>query len=205
MRQREQTFDINTYYKYKAITAQKVAKDDGQREENYKKLTNFIGPNITNKELQLNSKDGPISFKPPEYENFSKKYYNNKDKPVKFHEKAKLVNIDVGDITESKVSVDFTTLLAMFDNDDEINEVDREKLLGIDLEQMGSLKDKVGRLIEHLSSFENSEDVVKILDKKIEEIKNLEEDIDNIVFNISKVDKIIYGPEETKVIFKKEN
>ena len=205
MRQREQTFDINTYYKYKAITAQKLAKDVGQREENYKKLTNFIGPNITNKELQLNSKDGPISFKPPEYENFSKKYYNNKDKPVKFHEKAKLVNIDVGDITESKVSVDFTTLLAMFDNDDEINEVDREKLLGIDLEQMGSLKDKVGRLIEHLSSFENSEDVVKILDKKIEEIKNLEEDIDNIVFNISKVDKIIYGPEETKVIFKKEN
>jgi len=205
MRQREQAFDINTYYKFNAITAQKAVKDEEHREENYTKLTNFVGPNITNKELQLNLKDGPISFKPPEYENISKKYYNNKDKPIKFHEKAKIVNIDVGDIKESKVSVDFTTLLAMFDSDDEINEVDREKLLGIDLEQMGSLKDKAGRLIDHLSSFENNEDVVQMLQKKIDEIKNLEEDIDNIVFNISKVDKIIYGPEETKFIFKKEN
>ena len=40
--------------------------------------------------------------------------------------------------------------------------------------------------------------------KKIGEIKVLEDDIDNIVFNIVKVDKIIYGPEETKVIFKKD-
>ena len=204
MRQREQAFDINTYYKYNIVTAQKTVKDEEHRKENYKNLINFVGPNITNKELQLNLKDGPINFKPPEYENISKKYYNNKDKPVKFHEKAKIVNIDAGDIHESKVTVDFTTLMAMFDNDDEINEVDREKLLGIDLEQLGSLKDKAQRLIDHLSSFENNEDAVKMLEKKIDEIKVLEDDIDNIVFNISKVDKIIYGPEETKVIFKKD-
>ena len=204
MRQREQSFDINTYYKYNAVTAQKIVKDEGQKESNEKNLMNFITPNITNKELQLNLKDGPISFKPPLYENIPKKYYNNKDKPVKFHEKAKVVNIDIGNLTESKVSVDFTTLMAMFDNDEEINEVDREKLLGIELEQLGSLKDKAQRLIDHLGSFENNEDAVKMLEKKIDEIKVLEDDIDNIVFNISKVDKIIYGPEETKVIFKKD-
>ena len=111
-------------------------------------------------------------------------------------------NIDAGDIHESKVTVDFTTLMAMFDNDDEINEVDREKLLGIDLEQLGSLKDKTGRLIDHLSSFESNENVVQNLEKKIDEIKILEDDIDNVVFNVSKVDKIIYGAEETKVFFK---
>ena len=202
MRQREQAFDINTYYKYNIVTAQKTVKDEEHRKENYKNLINFVGPNITNKELQLNLKDGPINFKPPEYENISKKYYNNKDKPVKFHEKAKIVNIDAGDIHESKVTVDFTTLMAMFDNDDEINEVDREKLLGIDLEQLGSLKDKTGRLIDHLSSFESNENVVQNLEKKIDEIKVLEDDIDNVVFNVSKVDKIIYGAEETKVFFK---
>ena len=202
MRQREQSLDINTYYKYNAVTAQKTVKDEGQKESNEKNLMNFITPNITNKELQLNLKDGPINFKPPEYENISKKYYNNKDKPVKFHEKAKIVNIDAGDIHESKVTVDFTTLMAMFDNDDEINEVDREKLLGIDLEQLGSLKDKTGRLIDHLSSFESNENVVQNLEKKIDEIKILEDDIDNVVFNVSKVDKIIYGAEETKVFFK---
>ena len=202
MRQREQAFDINTYYKHNIVTAQKTVKDEEHRKENYKNLINFVGPNITNKEIQLNLKDGPISFKPPEYENISKKYYNNKDKPVKFHEKAKIVHLDVGDIQESKVTVDFTTLMAMFDNDDEINEVDREKLLGIDLEQLGSLKDKTGRLIDHLSSFESNENVVQNLEKKIDEIKILEDDIDNVVFNISKVDKIIYGAEETKVFFK---
>ena len=202
MRQREQAFDINTYYKYNIVSAQKTVKDEEHRKENYKNLINFVGPNITNKELQLNLKDGPINFKPPEYENISKKYYNNKDKPVKFHEKAKIVNIDAGDIHESKVTVDFTTLMAMFDNDDEINEVDREKLLGIDLEQLGSLKDKTVRLIDHLSSFESNENVVQNLEKKIDEIKILEDDIDNVVFNVSKVDKIIYGAEETKVFFK---
>ena len=204
MRQREQSFDINTYYKYNAVTAQKTVKDEGQKESNEKNLMNFITPNITKKELQLNLKDGPISFKPPVYENIPKKYYNTKDKPVKFHEKAKVVNIDIGSLKESKVSVDFATLMAMFENDEEINEVDREKLLGIDLEQLGSLKDKAERLNDHLSSFENSENAVQMLKKKIDEIRVLEDDIDNIVFNISKVDKIIYGPEETKVIFKKE-
>ena len=204
MRQREQSFDINTYYKYNAVTAQKIVKDEGQKESNEKNLMNFITPNITNKELQLNLKDGPISLKPPAYENIPKKYYNTKDKPIKFHEKAKVANIDIGNLKESKVSVDFKTLMAMFDNDEEINEVDREKLLGIDLEQLGSLKDKAGRLIDHLRSFENSENAVKMLEKKIDEIKGIEDDIDNIVFNISKVDKIIYGPEETKVIFKKD-
>ena len=87
---------------------------------------------------------------------------------------------------------------------EEKKEVDREKLLGIDLEQLGSLKDKARRLIDHLNSFENNENAVKMLEKKVDEIKVLEDDIDNIVFNISKVDKIIYGPEETKVIFKKD-
>ena len=95
---------------------------------------NFIIPNITNKELQLNLKYFPISFKSPLYEIIPKKYYNNKNKPVKFHEKAKMVNIYIGNLKESKVSVDFSTLMIIFDNDENINEVARENLLGIDLE-----------------------------------------------------------------------
>ena len=99
--------------------------------------------------------------------------------------------------------------MAMFDNDDEINEVDREKLLGIDLEQMGSLKDKAERLIEYLNSFSDNDtekdNVIQKLEKKIENIKEIEDDIENIISNITKVDKIIYGPEETKIMFNLEN
>ena len=210
MRQREQAFDVNSYYKYNIITSQKIVKtveDDEQRKQNYKSLIDFVGPNITKKELPTNSQINPINFAPPEYKNIPKKYSNNKEKPIKFHEKARVSNIDFGDIPETKISVDFPTLMAMFDNEEEIAEVDREKLLGIDLEQLGSLKDKTGRIIEYLNSFsdDNAKEkgqVEQNLEKKIEEIKIVEDDIENVISNIAKVDKIIYGEEETKILFK---
>ena len=40
--------------------------------------------------------------------------------------------------------------------------------------------------------------------KKIEEIKIIEDDIENAISNLTKIDKIIYGPEETKIIFHKQ-
>ena len=99
--------------------------------------------------------------------------------------------------------------MAMFDNEEEIAEVDREKLLGIDLEKLGSLKEKASRITEYLDSYDNiegpeKENVVKNLDKKIEEIKIIEDDIENAISNLTKIDKIIYGPEETKIIFHKQ-
>jgi len=212
MRPREQAFDINTYYKYKVVTDLKTVKSEEkeQKKENYRNLIEHIGANLTKKEIQSNIKPIPISFAPPEYQNISKKYTNTKEKPIKFHEKARISNgLDVGDIAEKQIPIDFTTLMAMFDNDDEINEVDREKLLAIDLEQMGSLKDKAERLIEYLNSFSDNDsekdNVIQKLEKKIENIKEIEDDIENIISNITKVDKIIYGPEETKVMFNLEN
>ena len=171
MRQREQAFDITTYYKYKVVTSQKVVKDETKRKENYKSLIDYVNPNITKKEIQSNSPSYQINFRPPDYENFSKKYANNKEKPIKFHEKARVTNLDFDDIPESKIPIDFSTLMAMFDNEEEIAEVDREKLLGIDLEKLGSLKEKASRITEYLDSYDNiegpeKENVVKKLDKK---------------------------------------
>ena len=97
--------------------------------------------------------------------------------------------------------------MAMFDNKEEIAEVDVEKFLSIDLEKLGALKDKTTRIVDYINSYDikekEKEEVMKSLDDKIEQIKNTEEDIDNIVSNLSSIDKIIYGAEETKVIFKK--
>ena len=97
--------------------------------------------------------------------------------------------------------------MAMFDNNEEIEEVDIEKLLCIDFEKLGSMKDKSNRIIEFINSFDLDEKeknvVIKSLNDKIERIKNTEEDIDNIISNLNSIDKIIYGPEETKAIFKK--
>ena len=209
MRQRETAFDINTYYKYKIAEETKLVNDEANRKENYKNLIDYVGQHLTKKEIQSNSPSYQINFRPPDYENFSKKYANNKEKPIKFHEKARVTNLDFDDIPESKIPIDFSTLMAMFDNEEEIAEVDREKLLGIDLEKLGSLKEKASRITEYLDSYDNiegpeKENVVKNLDKKIEEIKIIEDDIENAISNLTKIDKIIYGPEETKIIFHKQ-
>ena len=42
MRQREQSLDINTYYKYNSVTAQKTAKNNRTKQYNKKnKFTSF--------------------------------------------------------------------------------------------------------------------------------------------------------------------
>ena len=206
MRPREQSYDINTYFKYKIINSNKIVKDEEKKKQNYKILKDYIGSNITKKELTTNAPSYSINFHPPKYEG-AKRTYVTKEKPIKFHEKATIANLEAGDINSCQKPVNFQTFMAMFDNNEEIEEVDVEKLLCIDLEKLGSLKDKSSRIIDFINSFDLDEkvknEVIKSLNDKIEQIKNTEEDIDNIVSNLNSIDKIIYGPEETKTIFKK--
>ena len=206
MRPRETSYDINSYYKYKIVSTNKITKDNSKKKENYKTLIDYVNSNITNKELTTNSPSHIINFHPPKYEGI-KRSYVTKEKPVKFHEKATISSIEAGEINSCQKPVNFQTFMAMFDNKEEIQEVDLEKLLCIDLEKLGSLKDKTNRVIDFVNSFDvnekEKETAMKSFEDKIEQIKGTEEDIDNIVSNLNSIDKIIYGPEETKVIFKK--
>ena len=206
MRPRETSYDINSYYKYKIGSPNKITKDNSKKKENYKTLIDYVNSNITSKELTTNSPSHIINFHPPKYEGI-KRSYVTKEKPVKFHEKATISSIEAGEINSCQKPVNFQTFMAMFDNKEEIQEVDLEKLLCIDLEKLGSLKDKTNRVIDFVNSFDvnekEKETAMKSFEDKIEQIKGTEEDIDNIVSNLNSIDKIIYGPEETKVIFKK--
>ena len=207
MRPREQSYDINTYSKYKIINSTKIEKDDKKKKENYHKLIDYVNSNITKKELTTNSPSHIINFHPPKYEGI-KRSYVTKEKPVKFHEKATISCVEAGDINACQKPVNFQTFMAMFDSKEEIQEVDTEKLLCIDLEKLGSLKEKTSKIIEFVNYNDdiNENDKNKALESfndKIEEIKNTEDDINNIISNLTSIDKIVYGPEETKVIFKK--
>lgn len=206
MRPREQSYDINTYLKYKVINSNKISKDLTKRKESYKILQEYVNNNITKKELTTNEPSYSIHFLPPKYEGF-KKSYVTKEKPIKFHEKATIADIDAGDINASQKPINFQNFMAMFDNKEEISEVDAEKFLSIDLEKLGSLKDKASRIIDFINSYNitgnEKEEVLNSLNDKIEQIKTTEEDIENIISNLDSIDKIIYGPEETKVVFKK--
>jgi len=206
MRPREEAYDINTYYKFKIINGNKVIKEEAKRKENYKALKDFVNSNLTKRELISNAPSKLIKFPPPKYEGI-KKSYVTKEKPVKFHERATIAGVEAGEINESQKAVDFTTLMAMFDNNEEIREVDVEKFLCIDLEKLGSLKDKTSRIIDFINSYDiqgkDKDKAIKSLEDKIDQIKNTEDDIENIVSNLASIDKIQFGPEETKIFFKK--
>ena len=206
MRPREQSYNLNSYFKHKIIHANKIVKDDSKKEENFKILKDYVNTNITKKELSSNTPANIINFRPPKYEGI-KRSYVTKERPVKFHEKATICGIESGDINASQKPVNFQTFMAMFENEEEIDEVDVEKFLSIDLEKLGSMKEKTNRIIEYISSFDlnekEKEEVIKSLEDKIQQINTSQEDMDNILSNLNSIDKIIYGPEETKIIFKK--
>ena len=91
--------------------------------------------------------------------------------------------------------------MAMFD-ENELNEINIEQLLGVDIEKLGEMKEKIGKIINYVDNVEGEKteainmlkDKKKQIDKNIDNIKNVEANIENI-------DKIIYGENETKVIF----
>lgn len=205
MRARESSIHITTIEKYKIVHDNKLPKSNEKVKENYKILKDYIAANKVKKEMITNAPTHNITIKVPKYEGF-KKSYNTKDKPIKFHERATVLNLGAGEINESQKPVNFKILMAMFDSKEEIGTVDIEKLLCLDLEKLGSLKDKIGRIIEYVNSNDcdcnKKEEVIKSLNDKVELLKNNEEDIENVLVNVSSIEKIIYGKEETKVIFK---
>ena len=89
-----------------------------------------------------------IHFHPPKYEGI-KRSYVTKEKPIKFHEKATIANIDAGDINASQNPINFQNFMAMFDNNEEIAEVDIENLLSIVLEKLGITKSQFLLLIKN--------------------------------------------------------
>ena len=97
-----------------------------------------------------------MHYPPLKYEGI-KRSYAPKEKPIKFHEKTTITSIDAGDIYQYQKFVIFQNFMAMFDNEEEIAEVDVEKYLSIDLEKLGSLKDNTIRIIDYINSFDVDE------------------------------------------------
>ena len=207
MRQREFSYDYNTLFKYKIIHDNKIVKDESKKEENYSILKEYASLNIQKIEpTPSTSQTHNIPFKPPKYE-FQKRMYISKDKHLKFHEKASIVKLEQGvgsEINSSQKSVNFLNLMAMFE-EDEINEFEIDKLLNLDLEKNTILKEKLGKIIEYVNKCNCPEPQIKkevlgILNEKMQQLKNNENNMENVAGNIENIDKIIYGNEETKVV-----
>jgi len=203
MRLREKSYGINTLRKFKILVDHNIIKDPNQKKENYEQLKDIASSYFVQKEPQSIEPTYNIPLPPVRIEN-KKRDYSSRGKPIKFHENsyiAKLNPSDIGEINSSQRQVNFLTLMAMFD-EDEIEEMNIEELLGVDLEKLGNMKQKLNKIINYVNKAEGEKnDVIQMLKEKSKQIDKNIEDIKNVETNVENIDKIIFGENETKVIF----
>ena len=203
MRLREKSYGINTVKKYKILTEHNIIKDPSQKKENYEQLEDISSSYFNKKEPQSIEPTYNIPLHPPKIEN-KKRDYSSLGKPIKFHENAfvaKLNPSDIGEINSSQRQVNFLNLMAMFDKS-ELNEINIEQLLGVDIQKLGEMKEKLGKIISYVDEVEGEKNqTLNMLKEKSKQIDKNIENIKNVEANVENIDKIIYGENETKVIF----
>ena len=214
MRSRAISFIINTVTK-KSIVDTNNLKSDQDENATKETIAKCILSNYLKKsDIKENAQTHNIKLPPPNYVGTRKDYVNKTLKPIRFHERANISTYEMKiyeDINESKVEINFLKLMSMFDNEEEINEVDIEKLLKVDYEKLGEYKDKLSSIVEYAKGLDYDDEddnkkkneVIDYLNAKLAQIKSNEENIENVIVNIDKVDKIAYGPLVSKVYFNK--
>jgi hypothetical protein len=207
MRARTESFTMNSYQKFKYLKESKInkqtSKDDAidaikniAKEERLKNI-------IVIPELSHN-----ITVKVPKYEEIKKVFKGNK--PIKFHEKARLTNFDMKNvelIKKNENKIDFKKFCAMFNSSEEVNEVDIYKLLNIKLENLNASKDKLQKIISFVSSSNENDDVknemISELNKKLKEFEIIEDNLNTISLNVDSINQISYNDNNTSVYFNK--
>jgi len=204
MRPREVSYGLNTSMKKGIIHSNKITKNDKNMQDNYEELEEYVSTNLPKKEANSIFPTPNISLHPLPPDD-SKRIYSSKDKPIKFHESAAIVPLaqsDLGQISSVKKHINFVTLMAMFD-ENEIKSIDIEQLLGIKLEKFDDLNKKLDKIMGYVQDAPGpgkNEAMSEVKDKK-NQIENNIKNIESINDNVEKIDKIIYGENETKVIF----
>ena len=204
MRPREISYGINTTMKQKILQSNNIIKDDSKRKENYEQLEEYAASNLFKKEPDSMDPKHNIPLKPLKPDN-AKRVYQQKGKPIKFHESASIVKLsqsDLSEINSSQKQVNFLNFLAMFD-ESELDELDMEQILGISFEKFGTLKDKLNKISGYVKNAkgEGKNEALQVIKDKMNQIDNNIQNVDIVTGNLDKIDKIIYGPNETKVIF----
>ena len=203
MRLRERSYGINTVKKFKILLDHNITKDPSQKKENYEQLEEIASSYFTKKEPQSFEPNYNIPLHPPKIEN-KKRDYSSRGKPIKFHENAfiaKLNPSDIGEINSSQRQVNFLTLMAMFD-ENELDEINIEQLLGVNVENFAYMKEKLDKIISYVDNAPGEkEEALNVLNEKLKQIDKNIENIKNVEENVENIDKIIFGENETKVIF----
>ncbi len=198
------SYGINTSMKFKILNENSITKNDSKKKENYEQLEEYTLSNMCKKEGDSFTPSHNIRFHPLKPDT-AKRLYNTKGKPIKFHENATIVKFnqqDLGEINSSQKQISFITLMGMFD-ETELEEINLEQILGISYEEMGILKDKLGKIMEYVKSAggEGKNEALSVIKEKINQIDNNINNFDIIASELHNISKISYGVNETKVTF----
>lgn len=214
MRSRAIAFAINTQTKKQIVDNTQLAPENDEKASQEILSKYIMSHHLNKKDIRENAITHNIKLPPPKYMEINKSYQSKNNKPLKFHERGHISHLDpstYGDINESKVEINFIKLLAMFDSQEEINEVDIEKLLKVDLEILGGYKEKLGKIVEFVKKrdYDDEDDntikkgVIDYLNAKLADVKMNEDNIENATDNVEHITKIVYGKLNTKIYFNK--
>jgi hypothetical protein len=208
MRTRSNVISITNNTKQKLT--QEIEQNSYITDEQRKALIeNFIQHNDN---IPIETKSGTdlnINIKPPNYVDFKKDYNTKDDKPIMFHERAKIVNTlnkkYIGDIEQYSQHVDFQSFLSIFKNEDEINDLEIQDLLNLDFERIGELKERASGLIEASTQVKEntleSDELLLFFCEKLNDLKRNEINVQLFVNNIHKVDSLVFSENKTQVYF----
>jgi hypothetical protein len=154
-------------------------------------------------------KDYIIDLKPPHYTDVKKEYITKDDKPIMFHERARVVNTlnkkYIGDIEQYSQHVDFQTFLSIFKNEEEIDAFEIQDLLNLDFERIGELKGRATELLEASTQLkentQESDELLLFFCDKMNDLKRNEINVQLFVNNIHKVDSLVFSENKTQVYF----
>ncbi|MCQ2819638.1 MAG: hypothetical protein MJ252_20430 [archaeon] len=205
MRARDVSYIINSRMKDKVIKSNEITKET-PKDETKNKLNEDTKSRFRQEDYDnyLNL----ITFPVPEYKDISKVFPSKNVKPIKIHQNGFLAKIDPKSyeyLPNNKQPIDFSKMASLYDNQEQLDQVDSEQLLGISLEKYGELNEKLDKFINvsQSSDFKNSQiqgEVINYLQQKKTEIDEDEDKYKNIVCHIENIKTITYG-DKTDVTF----
>ena len=220
MRARTEGFNLNTYYKYNIIKdnnfskkeLNKIISKEKPMKETFYNLTNYLQNTLIDSfPTHSNPVDNyKINIECPKISNNSKSFktLTKDNKPIKFSEKAYVPELDnnvIGTLEEKIVNIDFNKFLAMFDNEEELDDITIENLLNIDNnennENLQKLNVIYNNIKEKCENDEFKEEALKYIDDLKEEYKTNEDNIENLMCNIDKAKDIVFDNENIKINF----
>ena len=207
MRARTESFTMNSYQKFKYLKESKINKETS-KDDAIDAIKNIAKEERLKNIIVIPELSHNITVKVPKYEEIKKVFKGNK--PIKFHEKARLTNFDMKNvelIKKNENKIDFKKFCAMFNSSEEVNEVDIYKLLNIKLENLNASKDKLQKIISFVSSSNENDDVknevISELNKKLKEFEIIEDNLNTISLNVDSINQISYNDNNTSVYFNK--